>query len=285
MKIKSVLAGVFVVLLCCNWAFSNPPVHPILKESATQVNLIPIEQRDDKYIKFLAPSVKIAVNGAAGSGTICYYDPDSDWAYVISCGHLWEGDKKYTPSKPEKAKIIVWYHNEKRLNEPKSYEAEALFWSNKRGFDASLIRFKPDWTPNYFPIATHFHETSGTILNSMGCDGGKEVARYEVKFVEKRPPDLITELNSPRPGRSGGGLLTDEGKLVGVCWGTSDISSGDGIGYFTPISSIKKVFVENKHEWLLNIHKEIETIKIYDWDNPSRTYDRHFVPIPNFLFF
>jgi hypothetical protein len=285
MKTKTILAWMFVVLMCCNWAHSEHPVHPILRESATQVNLIPIEQRDDKYIKFLSASVKISVNGAAGSGTICYYDANSNWAYVLSCGHLWEGDKNYDPKRPEKAKIVVWYHNEKRLPEPKNYEAEALFWSNKRGYDASLVRFKPDWTPVYFPIASHFHETKGTLLNSMGCDGGKEVARYEVKFVEKRPPDLITELNSPRPGRSGGGLLTDEGKLVGVCWGTSDISSGNGIGYFTPISSIKKVLTSNRHEWLLNVQKEIETIEIYDWDNPSKKYDRHFVPVPNFLLF
>lgn len=277
------------VILCVfsKFGYSAMPIHPILRESASLVNLnlIPLEERDEKYIKFLAASVKISVNGSVGSGTICYYDEEQNIAYVISCGHLWNGDKKYSPSSVEKAKITTWYHNNKRLSHPKTYEADVLFWSNKRGFDSSLLRFKPDWTPDYFPIANEFKIQKGAILNSLGCDGGKEVARYEVRFTESKSPDLITELNSPRPGRSGGGLITDEGKLVGICWGTSDISSGDGIGYFTPISSIQKVFIENKHEWLLNINQEIENIEIYDWDDPSRKYNRNFIPIPMFLLF
>lgn len=262
------------------------PLYPILRDSnATQVNLlVPKEQRDDKYIKFLAASVKISVNGAAGSGTICHYSEDSGWAYVVSCGHLWDGDKKYDPKNTEKARVVVWYKNDQKLPQPESYDCEVLFWSNERGFDSSLVRFRPEWKPNYFPIARHFHPEKGQILNSLGCDGGKEVARYEVKFVEYRKPDLITELNSPRPGRSGGGLITNEGEIVGICWGTSD-TSGDGIGYFTPISSIKNVFTKNKHEWILNYRKDIEVIPIYDWDCPGKKYERHYVPIPNFMVF
>ncbi len=274
------------VILCVfsKHGYSAMPVHPILRESTSLVNLIPLEERDEKYVKFLAASVKISVNGSAGSGTICYYDENENIAYVISCGHLWNGDRQYSKlSELDKAKITVWYHNDQRLSHPKTYDAEVLFWSNKRGFDSSLLKFKPDWIPNYFPIANDFKSKRGDILNSLGCDGGKEVARYQVRFVENRIPDLITELNSPRPGRSGGGLITNEGKLVGICWGTSDISSGDGIGYFTPIASIRKVFTENQHEWLLNINKEIENIEIYDWNNPSKKYDKHFIPVPNFF--
>lgn len=280
---KIILILSFVFYLFSKVGLAEIPIHPILKESASLVNLIPIEERDEKYLKFLSASVKISVNDSAGSGTICYYDENENIAYVISCGHLWSGNRNYSSSSNEKAKITVWYHNNQRLPQPKTYEADVLFWSNKRGFDSSLLKFKPDWAPNYFPIANDFQSEKDKVLNSLGCDGGKEVARYEVKFKENRPPDIITYLNSPRPGRSGGGLITNEGKLVGICWGTSDISSGDGIGYFTPISSIKKVFTENKHEWLLNINQQINNIEIYDWDNPSKKYDKHFVPIPNLL--
>jgi hypothetical protein len=257
-------------------------LYPILKESATQVNiLIPKEQRDEKYIRFLSASVKIVVNGAAGSGTICYFDPSSGWAYVLSCGHLWSGDEDYNEENKEKAKVIIWYQNDHKLIEPKSYEAEVLFWSNKRGFDSSLVRFKPDWVPNYFPIALRFSPKKDQILNSLGCDGGKEVARYEVKFLEHNNLDLITKLNSPRPGRSGGGLITDEGEIVGICWGTSDVS-GDGFGYFTPIDSIKSILTKNKHEWILN-RKQVYLIPIYDWQNPNKKYDRNYIPVPIFL--
>jgi len=282
--------GIFLTLVIligsfCSWGYSSPPLYPILKESVTLVNLSPSEQRDEKYVKFLSASVRISVKGSAGSGTICYFDEESNWAYIISCGHLWDGNKAYSPASNEKANITVWYHNDLKLGQPKNYEADVLFWSNNRGYDSSLMRFRPDWKPGYFPIANNFEETKGMKLNSLGCDGGREVARYEVEFAENNPPDLITKLNSPRPGRSGGGLLTDGGKLVGICWGTSDVTSGRGIGYFTPISSIRKVFRDNKHEWLLDMGQEIEYIEIYDWNNPKIKYGKNFIPRPSFLLF
>lgn len=289
MKNKFIL--VIILLFTCsicklsNCAELTKPAHPILKESTALVNLVPVEQRDARYIRFLSASVKLFVKGASGSGTICYHDPDSNWAYVISCGHLWDGNMTYSPNNQEKVNIITWYHNEKPLEEPKVYEGEALFWCNHRGYDASLVRFKPDWTPNYFPIASKFEAKNGYVLNSMGCDGGREVARYEVKFKEMTSLDLITYQNSPRPGRSGGGLITNDGKLVGVCWGTSDIHSGNGIGYFTPIVSIRKVFIDNKHEWILKINSDLDKIRIYDWDNPGKLYTKDYIPTPNFLLF
>jgi hypothetical protein len=254
-----------------------------LRDSATNVDFsIPKEQRDERYADLLSASVKISVHGSSGSGTICYYDEELNWAYVISCGHLWEGDRAYNKNGNGSANVIIWYKNGVKLQEIKSYEAEVLFWSNKRGYDSSLIRFKPDWKPKYFPIAREFKGSKGMILNSLGCDGGKEVARYEVKFLEYNNLDIITEKNSPRPGRSGGGLINDDSELVGICWGTSDIT-GSGIGFFTPISSIVTVFTANKHEWLLNIEKNSELIPIYDWTNPGRTYEKHFIPSPIFM--
>lgn len=243
----------------------------------------PNEQRDEKYINFLSASVKISANGASGSGTICYFDPKENWAYVISCGHLWEGNKAYSKSDSKnKAKITTWYHNEKKLDKPEIYDAEVLFWSNNRGYDCSCLRFKPNWKPNFFPIASlEYKIDKSQILNSLGCDGGSEVARYEVEFVEYRGLDLIAVRNSPRPGRSGGGLITDNGWYVGVCWGTSDTISGNGIGYFTPLKSIHEVFIKNGHEWLIILGEfSGRHIPIYDWENPKNKFKWDFIPVP-----
>lgn len=262
------------------WAPQNDVARtPIVFDFKNHKNVIycssPKEQRDEQYKKFLASSVKIVANNAGGSGTIIYYNAKENWAYVISCGHLFSGNKNYNPNLKEKAKIITWYKNNKKLEEPVKYEAEVLFWSNERGYDCSLLRFKPDYEPNYFPIAqVNFNYSKKMILNSLGCDGGKEVARYEVEFVEIRELDLVTAKNSPRPGRSGGGLLTDSKLLVGICWGTSDKTSGNGFGYFTPLSSIHKVLTKNKHEWLLKI------IKVYNWDKNQEEYDLDLIPMP-----
>lgn len=277
-SVVAIIISLFVVF--CNPCGSKEPVHPILKEDATRVDFpLPNEQRDEKYSKFLSVSVKVSVNGSAGSGTIVYYDPSSEWTYVLSCGHLWEGNKEYSSDFKEKAKVTMWYKKDVKLPEPATYDAEVLFWSNERGYDSSLVRFKCDWIPEYFPISPEFKLKKGDILNSMGCDGGREVARYEVRFVEKRSLDIITEMNSPRPGRSGGGLLTNEGYLVGICWGTSD-TSGKGIGYFTPVSSIETVFSKNKHLWLIGNRRRIDVVPIKDWDKPGRTYGNSFIPMP-----
>jgi len=282
MKRISIVMFILVsILFNCNASFPQEAVQkPILIEGSNKI-LVLHEQRNEKYVDLLSASVKISVDGSAGSGTICYYDQDSGFAYVISCGHLWSGDKNYDPKSHGKAKITTWYHNELKLQSPKSYDAQVLFWSNQRGFDSSLMRFKPDWIPDYFPISSKFEVSKGMNLNSLGCDGGHEVARYGVRVIEYKEPDILTELNSPRPGRSGGGLLSED-ELVGICWGTSDTVSGEGTGYFTPLSSIRTVFTRNKHEWLLNVKKR--GYPIYDWSDPSRKYDMHFVPVPSIAF-
>jgi hypothetical protein len=264
----------------------SAPQKPILYESGSPVLLAaqgPKEQRDERYIKLLEMSLKIHAGNSSGSGTICDYDEISGFAYVISCGHLWSGNMDYKEEyERPKAKVISWYKGKGKLTTPESFEAEVLFWSNERGYDVSLLRFKPNWCPEFAPIDKKMVIAPMTILNSMGCDGGREVARYEVVFKEMRYPDIITAMNSPRPGRSGGGLLTDNGRLVGVCWGTSDISSGEGIGYFTPVSSIEKVFERNGHGWLLR-DRGFRTIPIVDRENSSNIYDSDFVPIPSKL--
>lgn len=255
---------------------------PIFYENRTVLSssFSPEEQRDPKYFPLLSMSVKINVSGASGSGTICDFDKDSGFAHVISCGHLWSGDKKYDPKEARpKAKIVVWYKNSEKLAAPESFEAEVLFWSNERGYDVSLLRFKPDWRPRFASIDRSFKPRQGSVLNSMGCDGGREVARYEVVFSEYRSPDIITSRNSPRPGRSGGGLINDEGRLVGVCWGTSDVSSGNGIGYFTPTSSIEKVFEENGYGWLLKTARP-KPIPIVDRENKDSVYASDYIPMP-----
>jgi hypothetical protein len=263
---------------------------PIVQDSKpikTLTDSVPFAQRDEKYIKYLSASVKINVSGASGSGTIFYYDPKENWAYVISCGHLWSGDKSYKElqKKPQKAKIITWYHNDTKLEESKTYDCEVLFWSNTRGEDCSCMRFQPDWEPNYFAIASkNYKINKGEIFNSLGCDGGDEVARYEVEFIEMRGDDIITKRNSPRPGRSGGGLLTNSGWLVGICWGTSDTTTGNGIGYFTPLKSIHEVFIANGHEWILLISEfSARDIPIRDNKSPNQKFDSDYIPIPDLI--
>jgi hypothetical protein len=103
-----------------------------------------------------------------------------------------------------------------------------------------------------------------------------------VEIVGPRGNDLITTKNSPRPGRSGGGLLSNDGYYIATCWGTSDTTGGGGIGYFTPLSSIHQIYKSNGYGWLLEVNNIwARKIPILDVNNPQGTYPKDYVPIPD----
>lgn len=247
----------------------------------------PVEKRDIQYRKWLAAGLKIHTSITSGSGTIVYYDPDTGWAYVQSCGHLWRGAMTAEEGKRKglTCDISTWYHNDKKLDKPRKYPTEVLYYSKARGRDISLMRFKPDWEPEYFPIAPdEFQFTKDMRLNSVGYDGGREVAHYDVRYIGMRDvgegwKDIVTTENSPRPGRSGGGLMTDI-YYVGICWGTSSYS-GNGNGFFTPLSTIREYNKRNGFSWLNEVGASwARMIPIIDHNNQQGEYPRDYIPLP-----
>lgn len=252
----------------------------------------PVEQRAEEYRKWLCCSVKIGVTSpkpCSGSGTIVYYNPDDGWAYVQSCGHLW-GSGNMTAEEGLRKKIsctiITWYQNNVKLESTKQYTAEVIYFSNTRGRDVSLSRFKPDWSPTYFPIAPEDYTFKKDMrLHSCGCDSGKEVAHYDVRYIGMRDVgsgymDLTTTENSPRPGRSGGGLMDDQ-YYVGICWGTTAFD-GSGNGMFTPLSTLRQYNKQNGYAWLNDIGQSLaRMIPIVDRNNPQGKYSPDYIPLPS----
>lgn len=180
-------------------------------------------------------------------------------------------------------RVIAWYHNNKKLYRARTYDAEVLYHNNQYGRDISLMRFKPDWKPEYLPIADkEWNYTKRQRLHSVGCDNSREVAHYDVEVVGLRNkgdwPDLVTTRNSPRRGRSGGGLST-EYYFVGVCWGTSDYS-GNGNGFFIPVKTIREYNERNGYGWLNDVGQLARQIPIRDRNNPQKEYPRNYIPVP-----
>tara|TARA_Y100000034_G_scaffold38278_2_gene47022 strand:+ start:5108 stop:6007 length:900 start_codon:yes stop_codon:yes gene_type:complete len=266
----------------------DPIVMPLVDDPlAVSTNIAPVEQRGIEYRKWISKGVKVSSQGSSGSGTIIYYDRSTGWAYVQSCGHLWGGDMsaKEGLRKKKTAKIITWYHNNKKLNASRSYPAEVLFYDTHNDPDISLLRFKPDWPTEFFPIAPHDYVIQeGAKAHSIGCDGGREVAHYAVEIVGERNgtwKDLVTANNSPRPGRSGGGLISDDGYFIGICWGTSDYD-GSGNGYFTALSEIHKIMERENYGWLLRVSLSLaREIPIVDRNNLQGSYPRDYIAVPN----
>ncbi len=264
---------------------------PIVKEAnpayANIRNSRPSPNRTQECRKWLQSSFQISVRGGSGSGTLVYYDKKQKTGYVISCGHFWEGflDKGQCNLT---VNVIVFYHNNKKLSQPRTYPGKVVFYSNQNGVDISLIKFQLDWTPQiYYPIARLRQLKRGERLHSVGCDHGTEVADYFVEVIgyggdPRGGSSITTQYNSPRPGRSGGGLMDQSGYFVGICWGTSS-RDGTGTGYFVPLQVIHRALTDQGYNFLLNktLPTSVYNIPIVDANDPNKKYPKGLLLIPN----
>ena len=244
----------------------------------------PIPKRDISVLYYLQCSVRISISNVSGSGTICYYDPQTNEAYVISCGHLFMGTENPGQSAPKSAKIHVFYKNNIKLSTPQTFVAQLICHSAEE--DISILKFKPDWPiEHYFAIAPlEYPISQNEALESVGCDHAEETASYTVRVTEgmKSGRNLITQENSPRPGRSGGGLLTKDGYFVGIVWGTSQID-GTGYGYNVPLRRIYDYLKQFKEtEWLLHVERggNLYLIPIINRDGTIFKVPNGYIPSP-----
>ncbi len=266
-----------LLLLCSNLSFASQPLPiPIEPPTGNWHGSIPQPNRTEEFRRFLAPSLRVRYGNYSGSATIIYYDKTKNTAWAMSCGHFWKG----TSNKPVDITLTAFYHNNKKLDKPKEYKGKVHFHYNNYANDISLISFQPDWEPYYFAIAPLDYELFSQNYHSTGCDGGEEVAHYSVQLISQ-DQFYVTVNNSPRPGRSGGGLLTDDGYYVGICVRTSDVS-GNGNGYFVTLPTIHTIMEKEGFGWLLkqsaiNLARKIPIIDI---NNPQREYKEDYIPLP-----
>lgn len=221
------------IIACCTLICKYAPLQN------THTSIIVCKIFEEKKCSSLQAAIKVISSSNVGSGTIIYHKDKT--AYAISAGHLWT----------EGTKCEVEY-------EGKRIPAELFFYEDTPGFDCSLLTFSLDKCPEYFPIAPENHViTVGQQYSSPGCDNNDSPTNYEVEYMGFRKlnaveePVLTTAKNSPKPGRSGGGLL-DNKYLVGVCFATS-AQDGTGYGFFTSLSSIRHTFTTRNYEWLLDV--------------------------------
>lgn len=259
---------------------------PISEPHTAQYGSKPIAQRGEEFKKFLSASLKISVNGSSGSGTIIFYDKEKNLAYVATCGHLWSSGvltAEQAKLRNITATVTTWYHNDKKLSTPKSYGAKLMFYSYISGQDTGLMTFTPDWEPNYFPIAPRdYVYKKNKNYHSIGSDHGSEAAHYDIEALGIYGNDLVTTRNSPRPGRSGGGLIDDQMLYIGTCWGTQFVD-GTGRGYFTPLSAIHRFWSQQKDfAFLLNIKRDsiASKLQIIDRNNKQGKYSNDYIILP-----
>jgi DNA-directed RNA polymerase II subunit RPB2 len=107
--------------------------------------------------------------------------------------------------------------------------------------------------------------------------------KFMIEGTNTETLDLVTEKNSPRPGRSGGGLMNDEGFYIGTCWGTQ-YRDGTGKGYFTPLSVIHRFWSkQNGYAFLLEQKSSsgaAQLLKIIDHSNSGLKFAAEYIILP-----
>jgi hypothetical protein len=177
----------------------------------------------------LASSVRIRIADAdgnsVGSGTII--DARAGEALVLTCGHVFRDSQG-------QGKITVDLFGP---GAPKHVPGQVIGYDLKR--DVGLISFRPGVPVTVARLApTGYAIKSGDAVLSIGCDNGREpsVRNSHVTTTDKYlPPPNIQVAGQPVEGRSGGGLFTADGLLIGVC---NAADPADNEGLYAAIGSI-----------------------------------------------
>jgi len=160
----------------------------------------------------LNATVRIQVNDSAGSsyGTGTIVDVHDDEALVVTCGHLFRDSAG-------RGKISVDLKVDGRSRTVPgtllSYDADHR--------DIAVLTIRPGIKVKPVKVpGSGFRARVGTTVFSIGCDRGADpsIRRSQVTAINKYSgPPNIEVAGQPVDGRSGGGLFTADGKLIGVC--------------------------------------------------------------------
>ncbi len=104
--------------------------------------------------------------------------------------------------------------------------------TNRRNRDFALVSIRPDVPVTPIRVAsTDYHARPGEPIFSIGCDHGANptVRVSTISAVDRYhgPPNIEIH-GHPVQGRSGGGLFTADGRIIGIC-NAADLQEDRGI--------------------------------------------------------
>ncbi len=208
----------------------------------------------------LAASVRIKVNDPSGysfgSGTII--DARNGKALVLTCGHLFRDSRG-------KGRVVVDLFGP---GAPQGLPAQLIGYDLKR--DLALLVVRPGVSVVAAPVAPpEYRVRVGDPVVTIGCDQGRPPTlwRSRVTSLDRfaGPPNLQAA-GQPVIGRSGGGLFSREGYLVGVC--NAAIPS-DNQGLYAALGSIYQEL--DRHKLSFVYRRPQNTLQVMLAQGPARS--------------
>lgn len=217
------LAGMFAAAKPATATAPPPTAQPIAAQQAPPP-LSPAAAADPQT-RALAATVRLCIEDAGGrsfgSGTII--DTYEREALVMTCGHLFRESRG-------QGKMSVDVFPDGAQN-PVAGEVLTLL-SYDLEQDVALLAIRPNCPVASVPVAAAGYQVRpGDRVFSIGCDQGAppSVRQSQVTALNKyKGPANIESAGQPVIGRSGGGLFTADGQLIGVC-NLADPQDDEGI--------------------------------------------------------
>ena len=225
-----------------NRDFQLQPASPTDGTSPTTLQPLRVQQvvrqQSPDNIPWIRATVRIRVESPNGHdwGTGTMIDARGGEVLILTCGHIFRDSKGL-------GRIEVDLYNGNTLKRVPGvclkYDADKL--------DLALVKIAPQFQVDIIPVAPPEIELQeGMMLISTGCDNGANptIREHRVRSLTNvSPPSTMAPFhfvqvdNAPVQGRSGGGLFTLNGWLVGVCVAGH---SGDDEGLFVPASVVRQ---------------------------------------------
>jgi thiol-disulfide isomerase/thioredoxin len=159
----------------------------------------------------LAASVRLKVEDQAGYGfgTGTIIDTHDNEALVVTCGHLFRESQG-------KGRILIDLF---APGGPRAVEGQLIAYDLDR--DIALVSMRPGIAVTPAAVAPPgFAVRQRDRVFTLGCDKGADatVRQSEITSVNKyQGKPNFTAAGAPIDGRSGGGLFTADGLLIGIC--------------------------------------------------------------------
>ncbi|MCA9122511.1 MAG: trypsin-like peptidase domain-containing protein [Planctomycetaceae bacterium] len=151
--------------------------------------------------------IEDASGHSVGTGTIV--DRHGNEALAVTCGHI------FRDSAGQGRVLVDLFPN----GQLRTVEGTLISYDLTR--DIGLVSFVPGYAVEPVRIAPAGHQFArGDIVFSVGCDNGTDpsVRESRITSIDRYlgPPN-IEATGEPAQGRSGGGLFSNDGYLIGIC--------------------------------------------------------------------
>lgn len=170
-------------------------------------------------------TVRLRIEDAGGHcvGTGTIVGVHGDEALVITCGHLFRDSAG-------RGRIAVEMFS---AGASRSVPGDLLrYHAERNGRDIAVIAIRPGVAVTPAPVASSDYQVvPNDPVFTIGCDHGAApsiVASHVTSVNRYVGPPNIEVRGQPVEGRSGGGLFSADGQLIGVC-NAADPADGEGI--------------------------------------------------------